>query len=53
MKMKIRAPFYYIEDWIKRKNSLTPEESDHLKQALLERYKRMKKRSDDIYGNRC
>ena len=30
MKMKIRAPFYYIEDWIKRKKSLTPEEPDRL-----------------------
>jgi len=30
MKMKIRAPFYYIEDWMKRKNAITPEEPDRL-----------------------
>ena len=50
MKMKIRAPFYYIEDWIKRKNSLTPEEPDRLKQALLEEYKRMQRLHDISLG---
>ena len=40
MKMKIRAPFYYIEDWMKRKNAITPEESDRLKPALLDEDKR-------------
>ena len=50
MKMKIRAPFYYIEDWMKRKNAITPEESDRQKQALLDEYKRMQRLHDISLG---
>ena len=38
MKMKIRAPFYYIEDWLKRKKSLTPKEPDWLMENRVPRF---------------